>query len=116
MVSEYSGIPIPINKAVVGPNAFRHESGIHVAAVMKCPFTYESYEPQLVGQDRKLVFGRHSGSDGVREKLKSFGLAISDEELADIVSQLKTLPMDAYLDNDGLADFAKKILAKRGRS
>ena len=116
MVSEYSGIPIPINKAVVGPNAFKHESGIHVAAVMKCPFTYESYEPQLVGQDRKLVFGRHSGSDGVREKLKSYGFSVSDEELADIVSQLKTLPMDASLDNGGLADFAKKVLAKRGKS
>lgn len=113
-VSRFSGIPLPINKAIVGPNAFRHESGIHVAAVMRCPFTYESYEPQLVGNERKLVFGRHSGTDGVREKLKSMGFALSEEELAEIVKRLKTLPMDSYLDNGGLSDFAQKILKERG--
>jgi methanogen homocitrate synthase len=114
-VSKFSGIPIPINKAIVGPNAFRHESGIHVAAVMRCPFTYESYEPQLVGNERKLVFGRHSGTDGVREKLKSLGFTLSEEELADIVKSLKTLPMNSYLDNGGLSDFAKKVLIERGK-
>lgn len=115
-VSKFSGVPIPINKAIVGPNAFRHESGIHVAAVMRCPFTYESYEPQLVGNERKLVFGRHSGTDGVREKLKSLGFALSEEELAEVVKRLKTLPMDSYLDNGGLSDFAKKVLNERGKS
>jgi methanogen homocitrate synthase len=114
-VSKFSGVPIPINKAIVGPNAFRHESGIHVAAVMRCPFTYESYEPQLVGNERKLVFGRHSGTDGVREKLKSLGFALSEEELAEIMKRLKTLPMDSYLDNGGLSDFAKKVLTERGK-
>jgi methanogen homocitrate synthase len=114
-VSKFSGIPIPINKAIVGPNAFRHESGIHVAAVMRCPFTYESYEPQLVGNERKLVFGRHSGTDGVREKLKSLGFTLTEEELAEIVKRLKTLPMDSYLDNGGLSDFAKKVLHESGK-
>lgn len=114
-VSKFSGIPIPINKAIVGPNAFRHESGIHVAAVMRCPFTYESIEPQLVGNERRLVFGRHSGTDGVREKLKSLGFDLSEKDLAEVVKQLKTLPMDTYLDNGGLSDFAKKVLAERGR-
>jgi methanogen homocitrate synthase len=115
MVSKYSGVPIPVNKAIVGLNAFRHESGIHVAAVMKCPFTYESYEPQLAGQERKLIFGRHSGSEGVREKLKSVGMTVNEEELAEIVLRLKTLPMDVYLDNGELCAFAKKVLSERER-
>lgn len=114
MVSKYSGVPIPINKAIVGDNAFRHESGIHVAAVMKHPFTYESYDPQLVGQDRKLVFGRHSGTESVKEKLTACGLQMTDEELADIVKRLKNLPIGSELiDNGGLIEFAKKVLAER---
>ncbi len=115
-VSKYSGIPIPVNKAIVGPNAFRHESGIHVAAVMRCPFTYESIEPQLVGNERTLVFGRHSGTDGVREKLKSAGFNISEEDLAEVVRRLKTLPIGTSLDNGGLLVFAKKVLAEREKS
>ncbi len=114
MVSKYSGVPIPINKAIVGDNAFRHESGIHVAAVMKHPFTYESYAPQLVGQDRKLVFGRHSGTESVKEKLTACGLQLTDEELADIVKRLKNLPIGSELiDNGGLINFTNKVLAER---
>jgi len=115
MVSKYSGIPIPINKAIVGPNAFRHESGIHVAAVIKCPFTYESYEPQAVGQERKLTFGRHSGSEGVREKLKSMGMQVTDKELAEIIKALKTMPVDASpIDNGGLLAFVNAVLNRKG--
>ncbi|HPC28233.1 MAG TPA: hypothetical protein PKX17_05850, partial [Candidatus Methanomethylicus sp.] len=115
MVSKYSGIPIPINKAIVGPNAFRHESGIHVAAVIKCPFTYESYEPQAVGQERRLTFGRHSGSEGVREKLKSMGMQVTDKELAEVIKALKTMPVDASpIDNGGLLAFVNAVLNRKG--
>lgn len=113
-VSKFSGIPIPINKPIVGANAFRHESGIHVAAIMKNPFTYESYEPQLVGQERKLVFGRHSGTDGVKLKIESLGYKITDEDLANIMKRLKTLPINAtIIDNDSLCNFVKKVLHER---
>ena len=54
LVSRYSGIPIPKNKAVVGGNAFSHESGIHQDGVLKNPLTYEIITPELVG-DRKSV-------------------------------------------------------------
>ncbi len=114
IVSKFSGIPIPINKPIVGANAFRHESGIHVAAIMKNPFTYESYEPQLVGQERKLVFGRHSGTDGVRLKIESLGYKITDEDLAEIMKRLKTLPINAtIIDNGNLCDFVKRVLHER---
>jgi len=111
LVSKYSKIPIPINKAIVGDNAFRHESGIHVAAVLKNPFTYESYDPQLVGQQRKLVFGRHSGLEGVRELLSTSGLKLSEYELCEIVKRLKSLPIDYKpIENSELINFAKKVL------
>jgi methanogen homocitrate synthase len=114
IVSKFSGIPIPINKPIVGANAFRHESGIHVAAIMKNPFTYESYEPQLVGQERKLVFGRHSGTDGVKLKIESLGYKITDEDLAEIMKRLKTLPINAtIIDNGNLCDFVKRVLHER---
>ncbi|MCS7097517.1 MAG: homocitrate synthase family protein [Candidatus Methanomethyliaceae archaeon] len=114
LVSKFSGIPIPVNKAIVGENAFRHESGIHVAAVLKHPFTYEPYDPQLVGQERKLVFGRHSGTEGVKEKLLSSGLNLSDEEIAEIVRRLKSLPIGhKIIENSELIDFAKKVLEEK---
>lgn len=114
LVSKFSGIPIPVNKAIVGENAFRHESGIHVAAVLKHPFTYEAYDPQLVGQERKLVFGRHSGTEGVREKLLSSGLNLSEEDIAEIVKRLKNLPIGhKIIENSELVDFAKKVLEEK---
>ncbi|MCX8169886.1 MAG: hypothetical protein N3D72_02235, partial [Candidatus Methanomethyliaceae archaeon] len=114
LVSKFSGIPIPVNKAIVGENTFRHNSGIHVAAVLKHPFTYEPYDPQLVGQERKLVFGRHSGTEGVKEKLLSSGLNLSDEEIAEIVRRLKSLPIGhKIIENSELIDFAKKVLEEK---
>lgn len=114
LVSKFSGIPIPVNKAIVGENAFRHESGIHVAAVLKHPFTYEAYDPQIVGQERKLVFGRHSGTESVREKLLSSGLNLSDEDIAEIVKRLKNLPIGhKIIENSELIDFAKKVLEEK---
>lgn len=115
MVSRFSGVPIPINKAIVGSNAFRHESGIHVAAVIKCPFTYESYEPQIVGQTRRLTFGRHSGTEGVREKLKACNFEISENELAEVIKTLKHLPVDSKpIDNGELCDFVSRVLREKG--
>ncbi|MDH5806619.1 MAG: homocitrate synthase family protein [Candidatus Verstraetearchaeota archaeon] len=114
LVSKFSGIPIPVNKAIVGENAFRHESGIHVAAVLKHPFTYEAYDPQIVGQERKLVFGRHSGTESVREKLLSSGLNLSEEDIAEIVKRLKNLPIGhKIIENSELIDFAKKVLEEK---
>jgi isopropylmalate/homocitrate/citramalate synthase len=62
MVREYSGIPLSPHKPWVGDNAFTHESGIHVASVLRNPLTYEFLPPELIGQKRKLVYGKHSGN------------------------------------------------------
>jgi len=69
-VEEHIGIRIPRNKAVVGGNIFAHESGIHTAGVLKDPFIYEPYPPQLVGGRRKIMVGSTSGTEVVRFKVE----------------------------------------------
>jgi isopropylmalate/homocitrate/citramalate synthase len=69
-VEERIGIRVPRNKAVVGSNIFAHESGIHTAGVIKNPFIYEPYPPELVGGRRKIMIGSTSGTDVVRFKVE----------------------------------------------
>ena len=88
LVSKASRLPIPYNKPVVGKNIFRHESGIHVDAVIEEPLTYEPYLPEIVGQKRRLVLGKHSGCRAVKAKLDEFNLDYTDEELIEIVKKV----------------------------
>jgi isopropylmalate/homocitrate/citramalate synthase len=69
-VETHIGIYIPKNKAAVGRNIFAHESGIHTAGVIKNPFIYEPYPPELVGGRRKIMIGSTSGTDVVRFKVE----------------------------------------------
>jgi isopropylmalate/homocitrate/citramalate synthase len=64
------GIRVPRNKAVVGKNIFAHESGIHTAGVIKNPFTYEAYLPEIVGGKRQLLIGDSSGMEVLRHKVE----------------------------------------------
>jgi len=63
-------IYVPRNKAIVGRNVFAHESGIHTAGVLKNPFTYEPFPPELVGGKRRLMVGDSSGTDVIRKKVE----------------------------------------------
>ena len=65
-VEFFSGLPVPPNKAVVGYNAFRHESGIHVHAMLKELKTYETFPPELLGRQHEFVLGKHSGRSLLR--------------------------------------------------
>jgi len=64
------GLRVPANKAVVGRNVFAHESGIHTAGVIKNPFIYDPYPPELVGAKRQLIIGATSGSEVIRHKVE----------------------------------------------
>ncbi|MCK5661478.1 MAG: isopropylmalate synthase, partial [Methanosarcinales archaeon] len=64
------GIRVPRNKSIVGKNVFSHESGIHTAGVIKNPFTYEPYPPELVGAKRNLLIGDSSGAEVIRHKVE----------------------------------------------
>ncbi|CCC80811.1 homocitrate synthase family protein [Thermoproteus tenax] len=73
LVAKLFGIQLQPNKAVVGDNAFSHESGIHVHGVLNNPFTYEPMTPESVGNRRRIVLGKHSGRHSVEWALKQIG-------------------------------------------
>lgn len=100
LVSKASELEIPYNKPVVGKNVFRHESGIHVDAVIEEPLTYEPYIPELVGQKRQLVLGKHSGCRAVKAKLEGCGFEVSDDELIEIVARVKQMREEGTYIND----------------
>lgn len=92
LISRYSGIPIPKNKAVVGGNAFSHESGIHQDGVLKNPLTYEIITPELVGvKKNSLPLGKLSGRHAFVEKLKELALDFEDSEVATLFAKFKSL-------------------------
>lgn len=93
LVSSITGFPIQPNKAIVGANAFAHESGIHQDGVIKSRETYEIMRAQDVGwSDNKIVLGKHSGRTAVRTRLEELGITIeSQEALNDIFSRFKDL-------------------------
>ncbi|MEJ7523057.1 2-isopropylmalate synthase, partial [Staphylococcus saprophyticus] len=80
-VARYAGLRVPRNKAIVGKNAFSHESGIHQDGFLKNPETYEIMTPQLVGVKKtELPLGILSGKHAFQDKLKQLGYDIDLEE------------------------------------
>src|ERR1051325_546710 len=73
-VEEIAGVPVAFNKAVVGYNAFTHESGIHPDGVIKNPLTYEPMQVETLGRRRRFVFGQHTGTRAVEARLNEAGL------------------------------------------
>ncbi len=91
LVSRITGVSIPPNKAIVGDNAFTHESGIHTHGILKNPLTYEPIPPEIVGRRRRLVAGKHAGRHGIMEMLEEMGVKVSEDELKAIVEKVKDL-------------------------
>lgn len=82
LVSQLTGMSVQRNKAIVGANAFAHESGIHQDGMLKERSTYEIMRPQEVGiEDTDLVLGKHSGRHAFKHHLKGMGLVLDDTEL-----------------------------------
>ncbi|WP_228546217.1 (R)-citramalate synthase [Halegenticoccus tardaugens] len=91
LVARATGVDLPPNKAVVGQNAFTHESGIHTDGTLKDDAMYEPYPPETVGRERRLVLGKHAGRAGVRAALDEHGVSATDEDLAAVVERVKAL-------------------------
>jgi len=89
MISKYSGIPIPVQKPVIGANAFKHESGIHAAGVLAHPLIYEPIPAELLSRKTTFWFGKFSGSAVVEATLRSKGLEPTREQLMKIVQRIK---------------------------
>jgi 2-isopropylmalate synthase len=92
LISSITGMTIPRNKAIVGENAFAHESGIHQHGMLRNSSTYEIMRPQDVGLSRtNLVLGKHSGRHAFREKVKDLGFEPTDAEINSLFEKFKTL-------------------------
>ena len=89
LVSQLTGIAVPPNKAIVGENAFSHESGIHVHGVLSDGSTYEPMRPEIVGKERRFVVGKHSGVHAVQNKLKEYGIELPPDQMKDVVAKIK---------------------------
>ena len=90
--SAITGFPVQYNKAIVGKNAFAHESGIHQDGMLKNRDTYEIMTPESVGQGQtNLVMGKHSGRHAFKDKLKGLGYELGDNALNDAFTRFKAL-------------------------
>lgn len=92
LVSKLTGMPVQPNKAVVGANAFAHESGIHQDGVLKERITYEIMRPEDVGvTGTNIVLGKHSGRHAFKERLKSLGFSLKEGQLEEAFNRFKAL-------------------------
>ena len=91
-VASVSGFPVQFNKAIVGKNAFAHESGIHQDGMLKNAETFEIMRPEDVGlSGTSLPLGKHSGRAALRDKLRQLGVEVGDNQLKDIFVRFKDL-------------------------
>jgi 2-isopropylmalate synthase len=92
LVSRITGLVVQANKAVVGANAFAHESGIHQDGVLKKRTTYEILTPKDIGLDKSiLVLGKHSGRHAFQDRLKELGYVLNQEDMQKVFDRFKEL-------------------------
>jgi len=112
LIEQKSGIDVPANKPVVGANAFSHESGIHAAGVIENADTFEPgvMTPEMVGAERELVLGKHTGQHSVRERLADAGYAPTDEEVREVTRRVKDYGAEKNrVTMDVLENFARDV-------
>ena len=90
-VSKIIGITVQPNNAIVGENAFGHESGIHTHGVLNNPLTYEPISPEIVGRTRWLQVGKHAGIHGMNAMLKEYGIVPNEEQTKKILDKVKNI-------------------------
>ncbi|MFP4655060.1 MAG: 2-isopropylmalate synthase [Methanohalobium sp.] len=93
MVERYTGINIPAHMPIVGENAFAHESGIHTHGVLEKSDTFEPgiMTPEMVGQNRRIVLGKHAGKHAIKKSLETAGVYPTDEQLNEIIDRIKSI-------------------------
>ena len=89
MVENYSLLPVSANKAIVGYSSFRHESGIHINSMIKNLNTYLPFDPGLVGQENKFVYGKHSGKAAIRYFIENRFNEASKEDISAVLKVIK---------------------------
>ncbi len=118
LVSAVSGFPVQYNKAIVGQNAFAHESGIHQDGMLKNNQTYEIMTPESVGlRASSLVMGKHSGRHAFKEKLKDLGYELGDNAFEEAFQRFKDLAdkKKHVFDEDLVALVDDEVASKNAR-
>ncbi|MBP1987267.1 2-isopropylmalate synthase [Halolamina salifodinae] len=117
LVEERSDVPTAPNTPIVGDNAFAHESGIHAAGVIENSATFEPgvMTPEMVGAERELVLGKHTGTHSVRQRLEDAGYDPSDEQVRAVTREVKDRGADGdEITTDTLAAVAEAHDVTRG--
>lgn len=91
LVGRLTGVKMPVNKPIVGDNAFAHESGIHVHGILNNAATYEPMSPEMVGHSRKIVLGKHTGANALKSKLKDYHIDLNEEQFCKVFDEIKSL-------------------------
>ncbi len=110
MASEFTGLPLPKTHPITGSNVFTHESGIHVAAILENPRTYEPISPKITGGKRNIVLGKHTGKHMIKKILETYEVDTNEELLTDIVSTVKEIgEKNGYLSDEKLLEIIDEI-------
>lgn len=91
LVSEWTGIPIPVHKPLVGEHAFSHKLEGHVRGVLVSPPLYEPLPPEMVGNRRRILIGKYSGVNAVRYRLGQAGIEVSEEQARKVLGALRKI-------------------------
>ena len=91
LVGRLTGVKMPVNKPIVGDNAFAHESGIHVHGILNNASTYEPMSPEMVGHSRRIVLGKHTGANAIKSKLKEYHIDLNSEQFDKVFAEIKSL-------------------------
>ena len=91
LVGRLTGVKMPVNKPIVGDNAFAHESGIHVHGILNNSFTYEPMSPEMVGHSRRIVLGKHTGANALKSKLKDYHIDLDEKQFCKVFDEIKAL-------------------------
>ena len=91
LVGRLTGVKMPVNKPIVGDNAFAHESGIHVHGILNNASTYEPMSPEMVGHSRRIVLGKHTGANALKSKLKEYHIDLDADQFDRVFSEIKSL-------------------------
>ncbi|NQE45085.1 2-isopropylmalate synthase 2 [ANME-1 cluster archaeon GoMg2] len=104
---------IPVSKPIVGGNIFAHESGVHVAGILRNPLTYEPFAPKYVGLEREIVIGKHSGSHAIRYVFEKRGIRLTEKESDDILRMVRIVAENTKkaLSDDELRGVYRKVIA-----
>ncbi len=120
MVSNFTGIAVQRNKAIVGENAFAHEAGIHQHGLLSSAQTYEIMNPEMIGKTSRLVLGKHSGKHAAKKVLAAMGFKLSGEQLQQVTAKIKQLAdkQKTVLEEDIIAiasDVTRQLVKEKQR-